>query len=1254
MLRHYPLTLSLLAVLVSQAAHAQAVDPESLLIQQGLYWQKEDKPERAIETWKKVLKLNPQQVDALYGMGFLELKAGNLANAKKYLARLQQLSPRPREARQLDQDIYLLSKQNQDLLAEAIRLDGSGDKAGAAEVYKKLLAGRQPEGIIARDFYTNLAYTDAGWPQAKAGFQRLLREFPGDSRIALLYAKQLIRREDSRSEGMQRLGALSKRPEIAGEAFEAWRNSLIWSGPPDAKWIPRFEEFMAEHPDDDEVRQLLETGKARVAAGGSDWKQDPNVQRGLAALDRGDIVTAEREFKIRLKSAPNDSDALGGMGVIRLQQDRLQESVDFLTRATGQKKGGGWKPTLNEARYWYLLEQSRLSVKEGNLQQGRAFLEQATQLKPNEPTGLVELAGVQLKSGQIDPAEAIYRRLLKEKPDNKAAKQGLISLLSQQGKTEEALALFEQLPELEQARLGGLGRLRADDLVRKAKLAEQRGDTVAMREALEEALRNAPSDTWTRFALARLYVKLGATNEARSLVEGQLAIKPNDPEALYTSALMSVQLGDLKRARASLASIPGPSRTIAMDKLASDIDFDLRLEQIRQLIDDRKLQDAKTLLTRSEPLAEGRPERLSALAIAHADAGDLPRGLSMLRNLIARTPGDNPQLTLQYAGLLLRNNQDAAVGELLRDLGRRPLSEDERSQLEDVTFYYRIRQADRLTQQKDYAGAYDALAPALASRPNDNLAQASLARIYAAAGEPDKALELYRPLLRSNPDDAQLHLSAAEVATQARETRFASKTLDVAVAKAGNDPKLLAQAAQIYRRLGESGEAADVLKQVVALEQQGATTALAPPPAPSLAEVAAGTASNPFRQRLQTSASSLARNKSDAQKALDEILEARSTQVTGGLQMRSNNGEDGLGRMVDIQAPLEADMPLGKGRLAVHVTPVSLTSGRASGEAANRFGGGPIATEANPGVSTGSGTATGVGLDLSYKDPNSGFKADIGVSPQGFLYSTLVGGAGMARPVAPDSNLRWSFDVSRRAVTDSVLSFAGTEDKRTGQKWGGVTANGAKAGLSYDDNEIGVYGNVSGHSLVGNNVVSNTRLELGAGIYWYLQNTPDEQLTAGMSLTAISYGKNLSQYTYGHGGYFSPQKFFALGFPVSWSQRFDKLRYSLRGSVGIQYFDQDSIEYFPGDADLQAAASKTLGHEAVYQGSSKTSLGYSLAAAGEYQLGSRFFLGGQLGVDNSQDYRQWSSGLYLRYNTQDVTSKQSIPVTPHRSPYANQ
>ncbi len=1320
MFRYTALTLGLWAAVIPGISLAETSKAESLLIEQGYFWQAQDKPKRAAESWEKVLLLNARQPDALYGLGIIAVERAQLTRAQKYLQQLQAIEPLPQQALQLDQDIRLAAPANKQLLEQARLLVDNGEREKAVAVYRQALAGKPAQGLVGREFYNNLAFSENHWREARNGFERLMRERPDDVYVALFFAKHLARRSDTRAEGIRALAELAKREDIGGDADETWRLALTWMGAPNKAQAPLFEAFLQRHPDDTEIRDLLAKGRAKPEASAAvAWQQDPGLARGLEALETGDQATAEREFTARLKSHPNDADALGGLGVLRQQQNKLEDAEVLLTRATRQKGGKSWQGALNDVRYWSLLKRAADNRAKGDLKQARSQLDQAIRLKPKDLEGQLALADLQASEGQYAPAEAGYRRVLQQFPDNQQARRGLIAVLGQTGKSAEALRLIESLPKNEQGKIEGLGRIRAEQAMQRAKLAEQRGDREGMRVALEDALRSDPNDAWARFALARVYVSMGAVNEARSLVDGLLVSQPNNHDALYTSALLSVQLGDLSKAQASLALIPRSARNAEINRLVHDVDFNLQMQQIQALSVSGRRQEARVFLNRIEPLAEGQSGRQESIASAYAEAGDPQRAISIMRDLLARSPRQDPGLTLRYAGVLLQADQDVEASSILRNMQGQLLDVEQRKQYDDVLFLYRVRQAEQLRERGDLVTAYDTLAPALAERPQSSLAVSALARMYAASGEPGKALELYKPLVKREAENAQLWIGAADMAAQVHERDYAEDALEHALRLAPGDPDVLSTAARIYRFQGRTGKAAELLKKLVAQEKRQETAAFV------ASTPASGQPRNPFAKSANSQSSQLATaiptaiqsvppgqagldivppfaqasgtatadpllaappnattepllnpaltggygamaapaNKaanpfvvehagldpragmSPAERALDDVLQQRSGFVAHGVGVRGNDGESGLSKLTAVEAPAEVNIPIGDNRLALRVTPVHLNAGSASGEAADRFGGGPAAS-LRSGDDPGSQTATGVGLALAFENPAEGFKADIGTTPQGFLYSTVVGGVSLDRTFSSTEHLRWGAGLSRRPVTDSLLSFAGAEDERTGQKWGGVSANAGRAELSFDNRKVGayVYGTLS--HLEGNHVESNNSGELGGGAYWYLLNDENNLLTTGVSMTAMSYEQNLGYYTYGHGGYFSPKTFLALGAPITWAQRFDRFTYQIKGSLGVQYIDQADADYFPGDAALQTASG-----DAVYEGSNDFGLAYSLYGAGEFEVASNFFIGGHLGLDNAQDYRQWNSGLYMRYMFKGTTQPLALPVSPYRSPY---
>ncbi|MGY2374690.1 cellulose synthase subunit BcsC-related outer membrane protein [Pseudomonas sp. SDO524_S393] len=1296
-MRRHTLALAIMATLASSAGLAASNDPQTLLIEQGNYWQSKKNPERALESWQKLLSLSPEQPDALYGIGLIQVQQQHPEEAQKYLARLRAISPLPRQALQLEQDIAVNTPTNAKLLEQARELgEPVEEREKAVALYRQIFQGRQPQGLIAREYYNALAFTPGGTAEGIAGLQRVTRERPNDSIAALFLARHLARNPSSRVEGIRAMERLTSDNDVGGAADEGWRFALIWLGAPNRDQVPLFQQFLAKHPDDSEIRALMNKGIAQGKGDGG-WQRDPKMVKAFKALDDGDLKTAEPLLAARLAEKSNDIDALGGMGVLRQQQQRYSEAENYLTQATRLPGGGAWQKALSDVRYWNLLNQARDAQNAGRTSQARDLAAQAERLNPGKTDATMALAGFQAQDNQLDASEASYRKVLARNPNDPDALSGLIGVLSQSGRPDEALKLIDSLSAADRGKFSSNAKIKALRATQMGKLADQRGDLKAAQAAYQQALDADPENPWTRFALARVYLRDGQIRNARALLDGLLKSQPNQPDALYTSTLLSVELDEWKAADATLSRIPAAQRTSDMNELASDIALhkqtDIAIESARR----GQRPEALALLGRSATLAGKKPERLAVLASAYVEVGAPEEGLQIMQGVLEKTPNPTPDQKLLYAGVLLKANHYTEAGDILRDLQGQPLTDAGRQRYEDLIFQYRVKQADALREKNDLVAAYDMLSPALVQRPHDTSAISVLARMYADGGDGKKAMALYEPLVQQNPNNARLQLGLAGIALKGGNRSLAESATDKALRLDPTSAETLTAAGQIYQGLGRNAEAAELLRRALAIEntqrvqarsaladaqgvaynpfvglpgQRRQITDLAvdrgavPPPIDAPANVvpapvaAPGTAipangfvasnklSDPFVPPTRIAALDNP-TLSPARRALDGLLRDRSGYLVQGLSVRSNNGESGLSRISDVETPFEARMPVGDYNVALRATPVTLSSGAVKALSAARFGAGAGEDSAK--------RENGVGLAVAVEDPAQGVKADIGVSPVGFTYNTVVGGVSVNRPFTEGGNLRYGVSVSRRPVTDSVTSFAGSKARITNadgevieKKWGGVTANGGRAELSYDDQEVGAYGYASLHQLLGNHVEDNTRMELGSGVYWYLRNTPTDTLTVGVSGMAMGFKDNQGFYTYGQGGYFSPQRFFSLAVPVRWAQSFDRFSYELKSSVGVQHIAQDGADYFPTDRILQDNAPTKK-----YDSSSKTGIGYSLNAAAEYRLTSRFYLGGEVGVDNAQDYRQYVGNAYLRYLFEDLSGPMPLPVSPYRSPYSN-
>lgn len=366
------------------------------------------------------------------------------------------------------------------------------------------------------------------------------------------------------------------------------------------------------------------------------------------------------------------------------------------------------------------------------------------------------------------------------------------------------------------------------------------------------------------------------------------------------------------------------------------------------------------------------------------------------------------------------------------------------------------------------------------------------------------------------------------------------------------------------------------------------------------------------------------RQKSAREQVQDQLaaIEGASSGWLGATSAGAfRSGQPGYDRLSTYSAPVEGSGMLGPARMTLVVQPVLLDSGTATGTETLQQGTLPVG--AVPSVQS----ASGIGGELQLR--TSLFAASVGYTPHGFLIGNVTGGLYIHPPAG-----HFTLTFSRDPIYDTQLSYAGLRDEGSasltypGNVWGGVIANSGQLQIASGDSHWGWYLQGGGQYLTGVHVPDNSRFDGTVGAYWGVWGRPDYgNLTVGMNFFGMHYAHNLRYFTYGQGGYFSPDAYVVAAVPVSFSGHYGpRFHYRVVGSIGIQSFEEEKSAYFPLDIAIQTAQGNPY-----YPAMTSVGGNYNFESEVSYAIAEHWYVGGYLNFNNSRDYATEKTGFFVRY-----------------------
>lgn len=275
----------------------------------------------------------------------------------------------------------------------------------------------------------------------------------------------------------------------------------------------------------------------------------------------------------------------------------------------------------------------------------------------------------------------------------------------------------------------------------------------------------------------------------------------------------------------------------------------------------------------------------------------------------------------------------------------------------------------------------------------------------------------------------------------------------------------------------------------------------------------------------------------------------------------------------------------------------------------------------------------GTSIAIAWKNDTWAF--DIGTTPYGFEFVDWVGG------------LEYSFDLGqvgvsvegyRRAKDSSLLAFAGQYDPNSDQWWGGVRRTGIALNFSWDTGGAhGVWSKLAYEKLDGESVADNEAWQWMGGYYHRFIAKPNHEMRIGVSSMYWHFDKDLSGYTLGHGGYYSPQEYVSLGVMALDRGRTAHWSWEIEARIGAAYAKTEASERYP-------IKNRGYGENAITPSESGTSVSYSLSAILERRLNEHWVLGATVGASKSEGYQPYYAMLYLRYSLKDWRG--DLPMPP--------
>ncbi|HHK9524476.1 TPA: cellulose synthase complex outer membrane protein BcsC [Enterobacter hormaechei] len=1041
-----------------------------------------------------------------------------------------------------------------------------------------------------------------------------------------------------------------------------------------------------------QARLLATTGHTQEAIAAYDKLFDSKPPSGDIATEYWNVVAKEparrnsaiNQLKKINASSPGNVTLQSSLAQLLFQSGRRDEGFAVLQEMAKSNNG---RSQASDMWYQQIKDQPASSASVSALQQylsvfsdgdnvtaARAQLE-AQQKQLSDPAFRAKAEGLAaVDAGQGSKAVAELQKVVSANHADSEAVGALGQAYSQKGDRARAVAQFEKAIALD-PQSDNRGKWDSLLKVNRYWLLIQQGDNAlkanntAQAERYYQQARNIDNTD--------SYAVLG-------LGDAAAARKDNDAAERYYRQALRMDSGNSNAVRglANIYRAQSPQKatqfiqslSASQRRSIDDIERSLTNEQLsaqaEQLESEGKYAQAAEIQRRRLALSPGDVWITYRLSRDLYSAGQHSQADNLMRQLASQKPGDPDQVyasglylsgndqdraalahlntlprdkwnsNIQELADRLQSNQVLETANRLRDSGKEQEAETLLRQQPPST-RIDLTLADWAEQRGDHEAAKTAYNTVLQREPQNEDAILGLTEVYLAQGNKDAARTALAKLpAAQNGEPLSINMQRRLAMAQAGlgDPAAAEKTFNAILPQAKSQPPsmesalVMRDAARFQAQNGQPQQALDTWKD--AMVSSGITTTR-PTDNDSFTRLTRNDEKDDWLKRGV---------RSDA----GDLYRQQDLNVTLQHDYWGSSGTGGYSDLKAHTTMLQVDAPLSDGRMFFRSDLVNMNAGSFDTDNGTYDPTWGTCAETPCHGSTNQ-SANGASVAVGWQ--NKTWAWDIGTTPMGFDVVDVVGSLSYSNDLGP---IGYTLNAHRRPISSSVLAFAGQKDPNTDTTWGGVRATGGGVSVSYDKGEAnGIWSSLSADSLTGKNVEDNWRVRWMTGYYYKLINQNNERLTVGVSNMLWHYDKDLSGYSLGQGGYYSPQEYVSFALPVNWRKRTENWSWELGGSVSWSHSKTKDVMRYPLQGLIPDNEPGRYTDKGVMEtGSSSSGTGYTARAIVERRVTSNWFVGLGVDIQEAKDYTPSHALLYVRYSAAGWQGDMDLPPEP-LVPYAD-